>query len=190
MVDCSHSGRGAAWLARLLGVQEVPGSNPGGPTKSKPYNGLDVFRHRQEGSKIPLAMDLCQLQELLQKERRYLHDVSPNTLKWYKCSFRPFVLREGKLQASSINGYIRELSAFLGRAKDEGDLSELIRLDCLKEEQELIATLSALASETPPPAPFLNGQVSLGGGNSAITTTKVYRILYHYDPGFEGFIDA
>jgi hypothetical protein len=26
------SGRGAAWLARLLGVQEVPGSNPGGPT--------------------------------------------------------------------------------------------------------------------------------------------------------------
>jgi hypothetical protein len=33
MVDCSHSGRGAAWLARLLGVQEVPGSNPGGPTK-------------------------------------------------------------------------------------------------------------------------------------------------------------
>src|SRR5579885_2881811 len=28
-----ESGRGAAWLARLLGVQEVPGSNPGGPTK-------------------------------------------------------------------------------------------------------------------------------------------------------------
>jgi hypothetical protein len=27
-----RSGRGAAWLARLLGVQEVPGSNPGGPT--------------------------------------------------------------------------------------------------------------------------------------------------------------
>src|ERR1700739_906967 len=26
------SGRGAAWLARLLGVQEVPGSNPGSPT--------------------------------------------------------------------------------------------------------------------------------------------------------------
>jgi hypothetical protein len=28
----NSSGRGAAWLARLLGVQEVPGSNPGGPT--------------------------------------------------------------------------------------------------------------------------------------------------------------
>jgi hypothetical protein len=29
-----HSGRGAAWLARLLGVQEVPSSNLGGPTKN------------------------------------------------------------------------------------------------------------------------------------------------------------
>ena len=28
-----QSGRGAAWLARLLGVQEVPSSNLGGPTK-------------------------------------------------------------------------------------------------------------------------------------------------------------
>jgi hypothetical protein len=28
-----NSGCGAAWLARLLGVQEVPGSNPGSPTK-------------------------------------------------------------------------------------------------------------------------------------------------------------
>ena len=26
------SGRSAAWLARLLGGQEVPGSNPGAPT--------------------------------------------------------------------------------------------------------------------------------------------------------------
>ena len=31
------SGRGAAWLARLLGVQEVPGSNPGGPTSQINY---------------------------------------------------------------------------------------------------------------------------------------------------------
>jgi hypothetical protein len=31
-VRLKASGRGAAWLARLLGVQEVPGSNPGGPT--------------------------------------------------------------------------------------------------------------------------------------------------------------
>ncbi len=33
LLESIASGRGAAWLARLLGVQEVPGSNPGGPTK-------------------------------------------------------------------------------------------------------------------------------------------------------------
>ena len=40
-VQCSDSGRGAAWLARLLGVQEVPGSNPGGPTNV--FNMLQPF---------------------------------------------------------------------------------------------------------------------------------------------------
>ena len=34
------SGCGAAWLARLLGVQEVPGSNPGSPTNTNRCNGL------------------------------------------------------------------------------------------------------------------------------------------------------
>src|SRR5205814_8901326 len=28
----TSTGRGAAWLARLAGAQEVPGSNPGAPT--------------------------------------------------------------------------------------------------------------------------------------------------------------
>ena len=36
--SCIKSGRGAAWLARLLGVQEVPGSNPGGPTRKPFFN--------------------------------------------------------------------------------------------------------------------------------------------------------
>jgi hypothetical protein len=42
------SGRGAAWLARLLGVQEVPSSNLGGPTKflkglQRPHPSKAVF---------------------------------------------------------------------------------------------------------------------------------------------------
>jgi hypothetical protein len=40
----NRSGRGAAWLARLLGVQEVPGSNPGGPTKRTTPNVLPIPR--------------------------------------------------------------------------------------------------------------------------------------------------
>ena len=40
------SGRGAAWLARLLGVQEVPGSNPGGPTSQ--IKGLYSHRIRSK----------------------------------------------------------------------------------------------------------------------------------------------
>ncbi len=40
LLESGGSGRGAAWLARLLGVQEVPGSNPGGPTnlESRAYS--------------------------------------------------------------------------------------------------------------------------------------------------------
>src|SRR5579859_588482 len=42
-VQCMSSGRGAAWLARLLGVQEVPGSNPGGPTNTPMLVGSLLF---------------------------------------------------------------------------------------------------------------------------------------------------
>jgi hypothetical protein len=39
------TGRGAAWLARLSGGQEVPGSNPGAPIAERPANaGLSAKR--------------------------------------------------------------------------------------------------------------------------------------------------
>jgi hypothetical protein len=109
-------------------------------------------------------MDLTELQELFVKERRYLNNVSPKTLEWYKYSFRAFApqlkdcppqelraalknavmaLSARKLQASSINDYIRALNAFLQWAKAEGHLAELIRLERLREEQRLIPTLNS-----------------------------------------------
>src|SRR6185295_4371394 len=36
------TGRGAAWLARLSGGQEVPGSNPGAPTAEQAAFGSDL----------------------------------------------------------------------------------------------------------------------------------------------------
>src|SRR5262245_42425722 len=39
------SGRGAAWLARLLGVQEVVGSNPAVPTDSQRHTEMRLVWH-------------------------------------------------------------------------------------------------------------------------------------------------
>ena len=39
-----HTGRGAARLARLHGVQEVPGSNPGAPTINRPAKSLRILQ--------------------------------------------------------------------------------------------------------------------------------------------------
>ena len=57
-----NSGRGAAWLARLLGVQEVRGSNPRGPTKT-----LQTFT----GTRVAPALTLESI-------------CSPNGV-WYLC---------------------------------------------------------------------------------------------------------
>ena len=109
-------------------------------------------------------MDLPKLYELFVRERQYLKNVSPNTLEWYKYSFRAFqrnltAIPDGKdlkpapraaivalagagLQPSSINDYIRAMNAFLRWALDEGHLTGAIRLDYLKEEEKVIPTLS------------------------------------------------
>src|SRR5580700_7552906 len=109
-------------------------------------------------------MDIPKLYDLFVKERRYLKNVSPHTLDWYKYSFKAFaphvtaitefhslrpalktavmVLVESKRQPSTINDYIRALNAFLHWASAEGYLPERLRLDYLKEEQKIIQTFS------------------------------------------------
>ena len=57
-----------------------------------------------------------------------------------------------------------------------------------------------ITQQAPPPAPFFNGQVSLGGGVYYLQFPSSYPfgyynfqffpILYHYDMGFEAFIDG
>ena len=50
-----HSGCGAAWLARLLGVQEVPGSNPGSPTNKTTHI------HRRSAYKLAFCDITCDI---------------------------------------------------------------------------------------------------------------------------------
>ena len=60
MCECGKlniSGRGAAWLARLLGVQEVPGSNPGGPTKY--LKDLRAFNEMGRAQSVPIHSAHC-----------------------------------------------------------------------------------------------------------------------------------
>jgi integrase/recombinase XerD len=145
-------------------VQEVASSNLAGPTNSKLPSSLEVANPSGERSQIPLAMEISNLQDLFTRERHYLKNVSPNTLEWYKYSFKAFapyiptsaepkelraalkaavmVLAQSKRKPITVNDYIRAFNAFLRWAFQEGHVSELIRLDFLKEEQRLIETLS------------------------------------------------
>jgi site-specific recombinase XerD len=87
-------------------------------------------------------MEIAQLYDLFIQERRYLKDLSPKTLEWYKCSFRAFqphlqgtpcepqalrralkaavmALAVSRLQPCSGNDYLRAMNAFLRWCADE-----------------------------------------------------------------------
>jgi integrase/recombinase XerD len=80
-------------------------------------------------------------------ERRYLQNVSPKTLEWYKCSFKAFapyittasnqnelrvavkkavmeMCEAGKLSPTSINDYSRCINAFLKWLASEGHVTD------------------------------------------------------------------
>jgi integrase/recombinase XerD len=109
-------------------------------------------------------MRIADLFNQFTRERKHLHNVSPNTLEWYKYSFRAFephlsevttdhptlrgvlklavvALSESGLQPSSLNDYVRAMNAFLHWGKEEGYLADHVRLDYLKEPQKVIETL-------------------------------------------------
>lgn len=110
-------------------------------------------------------------------ERRYLHNVSPKTLEWYRCSFRAFepylttvsdqnelrlavkkavmeMSEAGKLSPTSINDYARCINAFLKWLKDEGHIAERISIAKIKTPEKAPTLLtnqqvSALIRYTP-----------------------------------------
>jgi integrase/recombinase XerD len=93
------------------------------------------------------------------QERTYLKGVSPETLRYYRWVRRAFLpilanptkagmmeciqtlLADG-VSATSVNTYLRGLKAYIRWMHDEGLLKELFRVQFLKTEQKILATLS------------------------------------------------
>ena len=133
-----------------------------------------AFQKFQRGRKAHLpsptassnpAFSIVALSAAFVSERRYLQNVSPKTLGWYKGSFKafaPFIAtvpdqtesrvavkkavmemsEAGKLSPTSINDYARCINAFLIWMKDEGHLSERISIPKIKTPEKLPSLLS------------------------------------------------
>jgi integrase/recombinase XerD len=98
------------------------------------------------------------------KERKYLKNVTPKTEDWYRQSWKSFAtalppdgaippksywteriaeLRQRGVSAVAVNTYTRAINAFLRWGHDEGHLPDRVRIPRLKEEQKILATLTA-----------------------------------------------
>src|SRR5947208_3633315 len=111
------------------------------------------------------SLSIVALSETFISERRYLQNVSPKTPEWYKCSFKAFepylsaILNQndirsavrkavmemseaGKLAPTSINDYARCINAFLKWMKDEGHVSEHIKIPRIKTPEKVPPLLS------------------------------------------------
>jgi integrase/recombinase XerD len=98
------------------------------------------------------------------RERRYLKNVTPRTEAWYRYSWKTIggeppaeagvpppkaywlgriaILRDRRVSAVAVNTVTRAVNAFLHWGYAEGHLKELVRIPRLKEEQNIIATLT------------------------------------------------
>jgi integrase/recombinase XerD len=96
------------------------------------------------------------MQERFIRERTYLKGVTPNTVLWYRDSFRAFAgatdtkdaiqerivaLRERGISPISINTYLRAVNAYNAWRHAEGHAPDVIRIPRLKEPQKVLATL-------------------------------------------------
>jgi site-specific recombinase XerD len=111
------------------------------------------------------SLSIVALSETFISERRYLQNVSPKTLEWYKSSFKAFepylaaivnqndirsavrkavmeMSEAGKLAPTSINDYARCINAFLKWMKDEGHVSEHVKIPRIKTPEKVPPLLS------------------------------------------------
>ena len=108
---------------------------------------------------VARGVDDMDLFDRFLQERTYLKGVSPETLRYYRWVRRAFstilanptkagmmeciqtLLARG-VSATSINTYLRGFKAYIRWMHEEGLLKDLFRVQFLKTEQKILATLS------------------------------------------------
>src|SRR4051812_33522608 len=96
-------------------------------------------------------------------ERRYLKNVTPDTIDWYQTAYKAFQralgskspditkqslqrfvvsMRERGVKSITCNTYIKAINAFCRWLHQEGHLAEPLRLGLLKTELRVIPTLT------------------------------------------------
>ena len=102
------------------------------------------------------SLSIVALSAAFVSERRYLQNVSPKTLEWYKCSFKAFepylsgVAIKMNFGApcgrpsspTSINDYARCMNAFLKWLVEEEHVSEHIKIPRIKTAEKVSPLLS------------------------------------------------
>ena len=104
-------------------------------------------------------MILTSLFEQFLQEKRYVHNVSQNTVEFYSLSFKTFNLsalplsqsdlnaaivkmRESGKSVAAVNAYVRGMRAFVHWLFENGHLQEKLKLKKLKSEDKQMRTFS------------------------------------------------
>ncbi len=114
-----------------------------------------------------MATNLDSLLQQLLRERKYLRNVSPETIEWYETAWKAFqgsatscltdlhalkrsdleqfiyVLRDRGVKPVTCNTWLRALNAFFRWLHENGHISTRIHMKPLKAEKRLVETLDA-----------------------------------------------